>query len=145
MVGGGGPRVLRLAAREADIVAVNVNLAAGVIDERAGPDATEEATTAKIDLIREAAGDRFADLELQVRVHVAAVTDDRRAMAEALGPALGVSPEDALESPHALAGSVGELVDQLEERRERYGISYIGIGVDAMEDFAPIVSRLTGR
>ena len=55
VIGGGGPRVLRFAAREADIVGINVNLAVGVIDERAGPNATEEATQAKVDLVREAA------------------------------------------------------------------------------------------
>jgi probable F420-dependent oxidoreductase len=145
VVGGGGPRVLRLAAREADIVAVNVNLAAGVIDERAGPDATEEATTAKIDLIREAAGDRFADLELQVRVHIAAVTDDREGLADLLAPALGIAPQAALASPHAIAGTVEQICETLEERREHWGISYLGLSVDALDAFAPVVARLSGR
>ena len=104
VIGGGGPRVLALAAREADIVGLNVNLAVGVIDERAGPNATEEATQAKVDVVREAAGDRFDDLELQVRVHAVVVTDDRQGMAELLAPALGISPAAALASPHALAG-----------------------------------------
>ncbi len=144
VVGGGGPRILRLAAQEADIVAVNVNLAAGVIDERAGPNATEEATTEKIDLIRSAAGGRFDDLELQVRIHIAVVTDDRVGVAEALAPGLGVSPEAALASPHAIAGTVDQLCETLEERRERWGLSYLGLSVDALDAFAPVVARLAG-
>jgi probable F420-dependent oxidoreductase len=145
VVGGGGPKVLRLAAQEADIVAVNVNLAAGVIDDRAGPDATEDATTAKIDLVREAAGARFDELELHIRIHVAAVTDDREGMADLLAPALGISPEAALASPHAIAGTVDQIVETLEARRERWGLSYLGISVDALDAFAPVVARLVGR
>ena len=144
VIGGGGPRVLALAAQQADIVGVNVNLRAGVIDERAGPDGTPERTTTKIDVIRAAAGDRFDQLELQVRVHVAAVSEDREGMAEALAPALGISPEAALESPHAVVGTVDQIADQLEANRERWGISYIGISIDAIDDFAPVVNRLAG-
>jgi probable F420-dependent oxidoreductase len=144
VVGGGGPRVLRFAARHADIVGINVNLAVGVIDERAGPNATEEATQAKVDLVREAAGDRFDDIELQVRVHAVVVTDHRQGMAELLAPALGISPAAALASPHAVAGTVDEIVEDLEARRERWGISYLGVSVDALDALAPVVARLAG-
>jgi probable F420-dependent oxidoreductase len=144
VLGGGGPRMLRLAAREADVVGINVNLAVGVIDERAGADATEEATHAKIDLVRQAAGDRFDDIELQVRVHVVAVTDDRDGMAELLAPALGISPAAALASPHAIAGTPDQIIDDLRARRERWGISYLGVSVDALDALAPVVARLAG-
>ena len=144
VIGGGGSRVLRLAARQADIVGVNVDLRAGVIDERAGPNATEAATDHKISVVREAAGDRFDDLELQVRVHVAAVSDDRRGMAELLAPALGITPEDAMVSPHAEVGSVDQICDQLGAQRERWGISYLGLSADALDAFAPVVARLAG-
>jgi hypothetical protein len=115
-----------------------------VIDADAGPNATASATFEKLRWIHEAAGSRYDDLELQVRVHVAAVTDDRDALAEALGPALGISPADALDSPHALAGTEAQVIEQLQERRERFGISYVGVGVDAMEAMAPVVARLRG-
>jgi hypothetical protein len=125
-------------------VGINVDLRAGVIDERAGPDATVAATDRKIRWIRHAAGDRFADLELQVRVHVAMVSDDRAGVAAALAPALGIEPEAALASPHALVGTVGEIADQLVERRERWGISYVGFGADALDAMAPVIARLAG-
>jgi probable F420-dependent oxidoreductase len=143
-IGGGGPRVLALAAREADIVGINVNLAVGVIDDRAGPNATEEATQAKVDIIRSAAGDRFEDLELQVRVHAVVVTDDRQGMAELMAPALGISPAAALASPHALAGSPEEIAADLRARRDRWGISYITVSLDALDAMAPVVARLAG-
>jgi len=144
VIGGGGPRVLALAARDADIVGLNINLAVGVIDDRAGANATEEATQAKLDIVREAASDRFADLELHVRVHAVVVTDDRQGTAELLAPALGISPAAALASPHALAGSVDEIAETLIERRERWGISYLGLSVDALDAMAPVVARLAG-
>ena len=136
--------MLSLAASEADIVGLNISLAKGVIDADAGPNATAEATFEKLRWIHEAAGKRYDDLELQVRVHVAAITEDRDALAEALGPALGISPADALASPHALAGTEAQVVDLLHERRDRFGISYIGMGVDAMDAMAPVMARLRG-
>lgn len=144
VIGGGGQKVLSLAARAADIVGINVNLASGVIGPDAGPNATDDATTEKIGWIRDAAGDRFGELELQTRVHIAEVTDDRNALAEAVAPALGISPAASLASPHALAGSVEQICDDLMQRRERWGISYITWSDDALDSFAPVVDRLAG-
>ena len=136
--------MLSLAAREADVVAVNVALPGGVIDASVGPDATAEHTDTKLRWFREAAGDRFDDLTLQVRVHVAAVTDDRQGMAELIGGGLGLDPDAALASPFALAGDVERIVDTLLERRERWGFSEIGISASACDDLAPVVARLAG-
>jgi probable F420-dependent oxidoreductase len=144
LIGGGGPRVLGLAGREADIVAVNVNLRAGVIDERAVPDGTPEATDRKVAWVREAAGDRAERIELQVRVHLAMVTDDRAAVVDELAPAFGLTPDEASTTPHALVGSVEEICDQLVERRERWGISYLGLSADQLVAFAPVIARLAG-
>ena len=115
-----------------------------MIDERAGPTGTPEATDEKIAWVRAAAGDRFDEIELQVRVHVAAPTDDPEGMAEVMAPALGIDPADALASPHALVGTVPGMIETLQARRERWGISYIGLSVDAMESMAPVVEALAG-
>lgn len=144
LIGGGGRRVLSLAAREADIVGLNFNLAHGQIDASVGADGTADHTADKVAWIREAAGDRFDDLELQVRVHLAVLTDDREALAEQLAPGFGLTPKAALASPHALAGTIGQIIDDLEARRERLGISYIGLSADAMDAMAPVVARLAG-
>jgi hypothetical protein len=125
-------------------VAINVNLRAGVIDERAFPDGTPEATDRKVGWVRSAAGGRADQIELQVRVHLAMVTDDRDSVARELAPAFGLTPDEARQTPHALVGSVDQICDQLVERRERWGISYLGMSADQLEPFAPIVARLAG-
>ena len=144
LVGGGGRRILTLAAREADIVGLNIDLRAGVIDDRAGPNATVEATEEKLAWIREAAGTRFDQIELQVRVHLAVVTDDARGVGESMAPAFGLTPEQALATPHALVGTHDEIADTLVERRERWGLSYIGIGADQLDAMTPVIGRLAG-
>ena len=80
-----------------------------------------------------------------MRVELATVTDDPDGLAAALGPAFGLSPEEALASPHALAGPVGHLVDVCVERRERFGISYVTVPVEAVDEMAPVVAALAGR
>ena len=144
LIGGGGRRVLTLAGQRADIVGINLNLASGTIGAEAGRDGTAERTDEKVAWVRAGAGDRFDDLELQVRVHLAIVTDDRAGVAAALAGGFGLTPEAALASPHALAGTVDEICDDLVARRERWGISYIGVGLDAMDAMTPVVARLTG-
>ncbi len=144
IIGGGGRRVLELAAREADIVGLNVNLAVGTIDERAYPNGTAEATDEKLRWVRRAAGDRFDDLTIQTRIHLALVTDDAPSLVDELAPQFGLTPTEAVETPHALVGSVDALCDQLIERRERWGISMIGLSADVVDDMAPVVARLAG-
>lgn len=142
VVGGGGRRILELAGREADVVGINVNLAAGVIDRSAFWDGTAEVTEEKLGWVRAAAGDR--DPELHVRVHLALVTDDREAIVEQLAGGFGLTPDQARATPHAVVGDVSEICDQLLERRERWGISYLGLSADQLEPFAPVIARLAG-
>ena len=142
VIGGGGRRVLTLAGREADVVGINVNLAAGVIDRQAFWNGTPETTDEKVRWVREGAGDR--DPELHVRVHLAMVTDDRDGIVEQLAGGFGLTPDQARATPHALVGDVSQICDQLVERRERWGISYLGLSADQLEPFAPVIARLAG-
>ena len=144
LLAGGAEKMLRLAGREGDIVGVNVTLASGAIDVRAGASATPSATDRKLEWIREAAGARFSDIELQVRIYAAVITDDRHGVAAAMAPAMGIAPSDALLSPHALVGTVDQICDDLLYRREQWGFSYIGFGVDDLDAMAPVVARLAG-
>jgi probable F420-dependent oxidoreductase len=145
LVGGGGHKLLTLAGREADIIGLNIDMRAGFIGEPSGPTATAESTDEKLAWIRAAAGDRFDDIELQVRIHFALVTDDLEGTAEVVSPYFGLTPAQGLETPHALAGSVEQIVETCLARRERFGISYIGLSVDALDMFAPVVARLAGH
>ncbi|MGZ8766170.1 MAG: TIGR03621 family F420-dependent LLM class oxidoreductase [Acidimicrobiia bacterium] len=144
MIGGGGRKVLTLAGREADIIGINPNLQAGELSADQAADTVAEQIERKIGWIREGAADRFDDIELQIRYFFAAVTDDRRALAEAAAPAFNMTAEDTLGSGIALLGTVEEICDTLVERRERWGVSYIVIGDDQVEEFAPVVARLAG-
>lgn len=144
VIGGGGPRVLALAGRYADIIGLNPTLTAGVIDAAAGPSATASATEEKIEIVRAAAGERFERIELQSRIHLAIVTDDRDAMFELFADGFGLTPDQARESPHALCGTVDQIVEDLEARRERFGISTIGLSASSLDDMAPVIARLAG-
>ncbi len=144
LIGGGGPRMLRTAGRLADIVGVNPNMSSGVIDADTAIDATADRYAQKVDWVREGAGDRFDDIELQVRTFVVQVTDDRKATAEALSGAMNISIEEGLASPLALIGTTAQIADDLRERRERYGFSYIVVGADELDAFAPVVAELAG-
>lgn len=144
LIGGGGQRVLTVAAQEADVIGLNANLRAGEVSVDAAKTATEQATLEKLDWIRAAAGSRYEDLEFNVLVFMAVVTDDRDSLVESMAPMFGVTPAEALAIPHVLVGTVEEIIDVLIERRDKYGISYVTLQGDALETFAPIVGKLTG-
>ena len=143
-VGGGGRKVLEVAARHADVIHLNPALPAGVIDHRAGPTATAAATDLKLGWISSVAGDRFATLEIGVRIHLSIVTDERDEIYETLAGGFGLSADEAKGSPHALCGTVEQISEDLLERRERFGISNIGISASALDDLGPVIDRLAG-
>lgn len=144
LVGGGGEKLLTVAGKHADIVGINPNLRKGAVTDDAAKDSVASRTAQKIAWVRKAARDRFDDIELQIRYFLCAVNDDRQAFAEAIAPAFGLSPEEALESGVACVGTVDEICAQLIERRETWGVSYIVVGDDNFESFAPVVQRLAG-
>jgi probable F420-dependent oxidoreductase len=144
-LGGGSRRILSLAAREADILAFNVSLRAGKLGAPPGQDATAGAVEQKVAWVRQAAKERYEDIESQVYVHVVEVTPDRHGAAERIGARLGMSAADVLGSPHVLVGSTNAIADDLQERRERFGFSYISMSATAMDDIAPVVGKLVGR
>jgi len=144
IVGGGGKRVLSIAAREADIVSVNPNLREGLGGAETAPNTVPAMTTRKIEWVKEAAGERFDDIELNVLVGFAMVTDDAESIAEAMAPTFGVSPEDCLHAPITLVGTLDWMVDEVQRRREEWGFSYIGFDGNSWEAMAPIVARLAG-
>ncbi len=144
IIGGGGKRVLSFAARYADIVSINVNLREGTGGPETAPDASPERTRQKVAWVKEAAGDRFADLELNALIGFVMLTDDAAGIAEAMAPHFGISTEDALHIPLALLGTLDEMQAELQWRREEFGISYWSIESDSWEALGPVVSALTG-
>ena len=148
LVGGTRERVVRLAAREADIVGLDLRQRGEAI-----LDAFEARTEVRIGWIREEAGDRFGTLDISVLRLLGDITITREPLRVATDLArrytdwtgLPVSAQDVLESPYSLIGTVAELVDKLEGLRERWGINSFLIGwfeEPGLRDFAPVVEQL---
>ncbi|MGI9645054.1 MAG: TIGR03621 family F420-dependent LLM class oxidoreductase [Ilumatobacteraceae bacterium] len=144
MVGGGAPRVLGLAGREADIVSLNFDNRSGKIGPASVGSSTADLTDQKIGWVRDGAGDRFDQLEIEIGAYFTIVADDREGTLTKMAPMFGLEPEQFGEHPHALVGSVDSICDQLVERRERYGINYVTFGSSVLPAVAPIVERLAG-
>jgi probable F420-dependent oxidoreductase len=144
MMGGGGKWVLTTCGEMADIVSINFNNRDGKIGAVGIGSSTADMTEQKIGWIRNGAGDRFDDLEIEIGGYFTAVTDQTAATVEAMAGAMGLDAETMAAHPHALIGSVDEICETLEARREHYGISYITFGQRNLEMMAPVVAKLTG-
>jgi len=144
IIGGGGKRVLGIAAREADIVGVNPSLAAGYVGPEVLETTTAEYYDQRIMWIREAAGDRFEDLELQVLTFLVQIVPDREEAIGRLSSVLDVTAEQIDGSPIALIGTIEQIIERLVERRTRFGFSYVVVHEAEMEAFAPVVAALAG-
>ncbi|MFT4043896.1 MAG: LLM class F420-dependent oxidoreductase [Gordonia sp. (in: high G+C Gram-positive bacteria)] len=154
-VGGGGPKMLALAAKHADIISVAPGTTPN--GKMKLSDMTIEKTTERVERIRLAAGDRFADIELNWTIAVIVITDDREATAEMALQALaqGYPPNiehdteftvaDVLSSPYLAIGTFEEIADQLREVRRLTGMSYVGVFPTQMDAFAPVLALLKGE
>ena len=144
MIGGGARRVLGLAGREADIVSVNFDNRSGRMGLEGAASGSAALTAQKIEWIKAGAGNRFDQIELEIGAYFTAVTDDRDGAMEGIAARFGANPAAFADHPHTLVGSVDAICEQLQARRELYGISYITVSVRVAEAFAPVVERLTG-
>jgi probable F420-dependent oxidoreductase len=146
VVGGGGPRVLAIAAAHADIVAINDNLAAGsnYLSKPGIGDGTWQSLLTKVSTVREAAGERFADLELGLLIKRVVVTDDISDAAETIARELSCTADEVTACPAILLGSVDGIAARVRELRERAAISYLTVGLPAADAFAPVVEMLSG-
>lgn len=145
LIGGGGKRVLTIAAREADIIGVNASMHAGVVGPEAIATMTAESVDEKVAIIRDAAGSRLDAIEMNVRAFMVNVTDDRTGTMSFLSTMLGVDEQMIDTTPFALIGSPAKIVEDLLARRERWGFSYVIVGADDIDAFAPVVAELAGR
>ena len=141
LVGGGGPKLLAFAAREANIVGIDPrSLPGGGGDP---DDITGAAVARKVGWIREAAGDRWSELEINVAVWQVDPEFRRRGGPPA-ARARGISEAEFPKSPHYLVGDTDEMVETLTERRERLGISYITLAAADLPVLEPVIARLAG-
>jgi probable F420-dependent oxidoreductase len=147
-IGGGGRRTLELAAREAQIVGLAPRILSGQRADAAS--ITWAATEEKLEWVRSAAGNRFADLEFNVYPSQwpVVVTDDLRAEARKVVDRIrertgqDLSEQDVIDSPHIFIGSVDRFVEKFSELRERLGINSFLVG--SLDELGPVVERLAG-
>ena len=146
LIGGGKERMLKLAGRVADIVGVlTSDVSRGTLTSELG-ERTPAAVLQKVEWIRQAAGARFDQIELSL-IPTIILTDDRRGQTEALIQQQGweTTVEEVWQMPSVLIGSIDQIAEDLQARRERYGFSYYVVADAEMEIFAPVVAKLTAR
>jgi probable F420-dependent oxidoreductase len=150
LIGGTRERVLRIAAREAEIVGMDLRQ-----DRESLGDAFPKRLDERVGWVRDAAGDRFERMDLSVLrlLGPVSVTNEPLRIAAEVARSheartgLSIDPRDVLESPYSLIGTVPDLVAKLREGRERWGINSILVGwfdEPELADFAPVVEQLAG-
>ena len=144
LIGGGAKRVLSIAAREAQIVGINPSIHSGQVDAAAAQNGAAPETDQKVAWVKEAAGDRYDDLEINLLQFAGIITDDAKGTAEMMAPLFGLPPEELDTYPHACIGSVDEIAESLQARRERWDASYIVFQGDIMEAMGPVIAKLRG-
>jgi probable F420-dependent oxidoreductase len=149
LIGGGGRRILSLAATEADIVGIHCNLRSATLSQSAAADLALDRISQKVAWVREAAlgaGRALDSFELQLSTYLCEVTDSASvagAATSVFADLIRADPSLVANSPAVLVGTVQQCIDALCERRERFGFNYIKLGGD-IDAVAPIVSRLAG-
>jgi len=143
MVAGAGPRMLRLSAREADIINIAPRPPIKGVTSR-GSTGFGLDIHGELAILKEAAGERYDDLELCVFADRASLTDDPTAAVEALAADFGITQEAVHEMPHTLIGSTDAMAEKILLDKERYGVSYRIVQGALMEAMAPVIRRVAG-
>jgi probable F420-dependent oxidoreductase len=137
MLGGRQRKMLSFAAREANIVSIS--------RVEPGPGQPPAASFAEnVEWIRQAAGPRYATIELHTNTHVE-VDDNQQVAIERMAARLRMSPDEILQAPARLAGSTTAIIEQLLAWRERLDVSYFTVSRQVMDSMAPVVAHLAGR
>lgn len=147
LIGAGKPRMLRLAGKHADTVGLQTtSVSSGFVEDDVDARQTQ-AVRDRIAMIRQGAGDRFAEIELQIVPEIAPAPSIAAGAETVISrhdwP--GVDIDRVLDMPAILVGPVSAMVEQLEERRASLGISYCVVADSSLEAFAPVVKALTHR
>jgi len=144
MVAGAGPRMLRLSAREANIINIAPRPPIKGTTSR-GSTGFGLAIQDELDILKEAGGSRYDELELCVFADRASLTDDPDPAVEALAADFGISTEAVHEMPHTLIGNTDQMAEKVLLDKERYGITYRVVQGVLMEAMAPVIKATAGR
>ena len=144
LIGGGGRKLLAVAARQADIIQVmpRIQPPGRTLDPTEFSAATYRA---KIEHIKDLAGERFTDIELGTQLLLATVTDDPDRTLDEFASGYGIRGDDLRASPLVAMGSLSEVCDKLLTIRDEYGISYFACPVGVKpSSLAPIIEKVAG-
>jgi probable F420-dependent oxidoreductase len=145
LIGGGGRRILGIAARLADIVGINPIAASGVHDRETNHDGTPEATDRKIGWLRDAAKDRLDEIEISMNAYVAEVTSEKGAAERIMSERFDMPPAEAVHVPHGWVGPIEKIAEDLLAWRERWGVSYWVVQDEVADDLSPLIKQLAGH
>jgi probable F420-dependent oxidoreductase len=143
-IGGGGKSLLSIAGQYAS----SVGILARALPDGSGLDLgsdTLATVSTRVGWVRDAAGERFTQLELAALIQKVLVTDDRESAAATIAGQGRLTPEQILRSPYFLLGSIDAITDQVEALRANCGISYLSVFPGDVDAFSPVVARLAGR
>jgi probable F420-dependent oxidoreductase len=141
MIGGNRKAILSFAAREAQIVSFqNVSI-------QPTPDGLtpQQEIAQQYSYVRDAAGGRLGDLDIESSPYFSAVTDRPEEQLARLAANFGVEIERLLDHPNVMIGPEKVIEERLIAGREHHGVNFITVQQDMIDDFAPIAARLTGK
>jgi probable F420-dependent oxidoreductase len=142
MIGGGGKRVLSLAGREADIVSISSVPFVARDADGLDPQAVAQR---RIEFVRTAAGERYAQLDVESSPYFTEITDDPETVLAGLAKSTGIAADLLRDHPNVLIGSSESVVELLHSRRETLGVNYVTVQQTQIESFAPVVALLHGH
>ena len=145
VIGGGSKRILTLAGRQAEVVSIVPSLAAGHIGREVAAESVVEKYRQRVQWVRDAAGERSGDIELQCWTVAVQVVPNAGEVFETMAPLFDLTPDQLRDAPLALIGTVPEIVETLRRRREELGFSYIVVHEAEFEALAPVVAELAGH
>ena len=142
MIGGGGQRVLSLAGREADIVSISSVPFVARDADGLDPQAVAQR---RIEFVRTAAGERYAQLDVESSPYFTEITGDPETVLAGLAKSTGIAADLLRDHPNVLIGSSESVVELLHSRRDTLGVNYVTVQQAQIESFAPVVALLHGH
>jgi probable F420-dependent oxidoreductase len=144
LFGGSGKGLLRIAAREADVVNVIVDTGrAGTVLPSEIAKLSEDGFREKLDFVRREAKTHGREPTLSTTIFVLAVTDkseEAAQIASAMAAGFGLDPDEVRRMPIALVGTADECAEELRRREREWGISHLIVsaasGLPVVERFA---------
>lgn len=144
VIGGGGPQLLGVAGRHADIVSLNPRVSRGRISAEYFAQMTRDEVHRKVATVRDGARAASRDpdvITLQLPIYWAAVTASDRESSELhdmIATSTGISRHAVPDLPFALVGTPDALRHRIERDRAELGVTEFSLFTGRPRGFVPI-------